>query len=60
MIPMSEAAELFKPDMYVVCMDSYWVRDAQMIDVWRLMPDFLRKAENGNNQGDFKWLNKKN
>ena len=32
-IPMSEAAELFKPDMYVVCMDSYWVRDAQMIDV---------------------------
>lgn len=32
-IPWSEAVTLFKPDKYVVCMDSYWVRDAQMIDV---------------------------
>lgn len=53
MIPMSEAAELFKPDMYVVCMDSYWVRDAQMIDVWllpgriyiRLSSDINRKIK---------------
>lgn len=28
-----EAAKLFKPDKYVVCMDSYWVCDAQMFDV---------------------------
>ena len=32
-IPWSEAVTLFKPDKYVVCMDSYWERNAQMIDV---------------------------
>lgn len=32
-IPWTEAATLFRSDKYVVCMDSYWVRDAQMIDV---------------------------
>lgn len=33
MIPWSEASTMFKPDKYVVCINSYWVRDAQMIDV---------------------------
>lgn len=32
-IPESELLGLLKLDKYVVCMDSYWVRDAQMIDV---------------------------
>ncbi len=29
-IPWTDAAALFKPDKYIACMDSYWVRDAQM------------------------------
>ena len=32
-IPESELLGLLKQDKYVVCMDSYWVCDAQMIDV---------------------------
>ena len=32
-IPESELLGLLKLDKYVVCMDSYWVCDAQMIDV---------------------------
>lgn len=32
-VPWIDAVALFKPDKYVVCMDSHWVRDAQMIDV---------------------------
>lgn len=32
-IPWTDAAAMFKPGKYVVCMDSYGVRDAQMIDV---------------------------
>lgn len=32
-IPESELSGLLKLDKYVVCMESYWVRDVQMIDV---------------------------